>query len=105
MRLYLVRHPQPLITPGICYGRTDLTVDPVMQAHILQLLLTALPSNIPLFTSPLRRCADLATTLCDTIGSAPVTMDDRLMEMHFGSWEMRAWDDIAREEIDAWADD
>jgi alpha-ribazole phosphatase len=27
------------------------------------------------------------------------------MEKHFGAWEGKAWDDIARDEIDAWAGD
>lgn len=27
------------------------------------------------------------------------------LEMDFGAWEMRAWNDIAREEIDAWVND
>lgn len=27
------------------------------------------------------------------------------MEIDFGRWEMRAWDDIPRHEIDAWAND
>jgi alpha-ribazole phosphatase len=31
--------------------------------------------------------------------------DARLMEKHFGAWEGKAWDDIARNEIDAWAAD
>jgi alpha-ribazole phosphatase len=35
---------------------------------------------------------------------APV-LDNRLMELHFGDWEMRAWDDIPREIFDVWAHD
>ena len=40
---------------------------------------------MPLYTSPLRRCLELAQAL----HPAPV-IDDRLIEMDFGAWEMRA---------------
>ena len=30
MRLYLVRHPKPVVAPNTCYGRSDLAV-----AHIM----------------------------------------------------------------------
>ncbi len=35
----------------------------------------------------------------------PVHADPRLMEIDFGNWEMQAWDDIPRHEIDEWAED
>jgi alpha-ribazole phosphatase len=28
MKLILVRHPQPLVAPGVCYGSTDLAIAP-----------------------------------------------------------------------------
>ena len=27
MRLWLVRHAQPLVAPGVCYGATDMPAD------------------------------------------------------------------------------
>nr|WP_315401961.1 histidine phosphatase family protein [uncultured Duganella sp.] len=100
MRLILVRHPQPLIPPGVCYGSTDLEVAPEQLALTLAALAPRLPGHLPLYSSPLRRCADLAARL----RPSPI-LDRRLVEMHFGRWEMKPWDDIARTEIDAWADD
>lgn len=102
MRLYLIRHSQPSIAPGICYGSTDLPVAQEMLAHTLTSLLTTLPPTIRLVSSPLRRCADLAVSLRDARVGTVLTLDARLAEMHFGSWELRDWDDIPREEIDAW---
>jgi alpha-ribazole phosphatase len=101
MQLYLVRHPQPLVAPGLCYGRTDLLVAPEETARVRSALSVSLPSGAPVFSSPLRRCADLAKALS---GTAP-TCDARLAELDFGSWEMQPWDRIARAEIDAWAGD
>ena len=34
----------------------------------------------------------------------PAVAED-LMEMSFGTWEGRLWDDLPREELDAWAQD
>lgn len=37
--------------------------------------------------------------------SGDVLYDARLVEMDFGTWEMKAWDAISRAEVDAWAAD
>ena len=100
MRLILVRHPQPLVAAGVCYGSTDLEVAPGELARTLAALAPRLPAGLPVYSSPLRRCAGLAAGL-----SATPIFDARLVEMHFGGWEMRAWDDIARADVDAWAAD
>ncbi|NHZ93307.1 phosphoglycerate mutase [Massilia sp. CCM 8733] len=101
MRLHLVRHLAPQVTSGVCYGRTDLTVDPVLQALALPALRARLPAGLPIFSSPLRRCAALAQAL----GGVAVQYDPRLAELDFGDWEMRRWDDIDRAGVDAWAAD
>jgi alpha-ribazole phosphatase len=64
-----------------------------------------LPAAAAVYSSPLARCAGLALPLTAALGGAPVVFDARLAEMDFGAWEMRAWDDIARAEIDAWCAD
>jgi alpha-ribazole phosphatase len=104
MRLYLIRHPQPEVAPGICYGSTDLPVSEQENRRALAALV-ALPPDAPLYASPLRRCCEFAALLAATRGFAAVIHDARLAEMDFGSWEMRAWNDIPRTEIDAWAAD
>ncbi|MET3132473.1 alpha-ribazole phosphatase [Oxalobacteraceae bacterium GrIS 1.11] len=101
MRLILVRHPQPQVAPGLCYGSTDLAVAPEELARALADLTSRLPQDVPLFSSPLRRCAGLAAVLA----YPAFELDARLAELDFGDWEMRPWDAIERAEIDAWADD
>lgn len=39
-----------------------------------------------ILSSPLRRCADFARELSETLG-LPLNLDDRFREMHFGGWE------------------
>jgi alpha-ribazole phosphatase len=101
MRLILVRHPQPLVAPGLCYGSTDLAVAPQELARVLAAVGPTLPPGLPLFSSPLRRCAELAAAL----PRASLEFDARLVEIDFGEWEMRRWDDIPRADVDAWAAD
>jgi alpha-ribazole phosphatase len=105
MRLYLIRHPQPLVAAGICYGASDLSVDDEECARVCDALLPQLPRDTPLFSSPLRRCVVLAEMLANSLGSTPPEYDARLAEMHFGRWELQSWDVLPRAEIDAWAAD
>lgn len=101
MQLVLVRHPQPDIASGLCYGRTDVTVSAEAVAQLAGSLRAAgLPGALPVYASPLARCALPACAL-----GVPVTFDLRLAEMDFGAWEMRPWDAIPRVEVDAWAAD
>lgn len=99
MRLYLVRHPKPVVPAGYCYGRTDLPAQAADTERVLAALTNqGLLGAMPVYASPLQRSAVLARQLA----TAP-TFDARLAEMDFGAWELRHWDDIARDEIDAWS--
>lgn len=105
MRLILVRHPVPHIASGICYGRSDVAVAPEEMAKISSALQAALPAHVPLYASPLRRCAELASSVARELPASALRFDARLAEMDFGSWEMQPWQAIARAEVDAWAAD
>jgi alpha-ribazole phosphatase len=100
VRLYLIRHPQPQVAPGICYGRSDL---PLRAPWAVDGVVDQLPAGASIVSSPLRRCADFAAALAPA--GQPVRIDARLTELDFGAWEMQAWDDIPRAQIDAWAVD
>lgn len=98
MILHLIRHPEPVIEPGICYGRLDILAKNAGEAA--ERLRSGLPPDIPVWSSPLRRCRELA----ELLHPAP-RLDLRLAEMDFGLWEGRPWDSIPRSELDAWAAD
>ncbi|WP_300753171.1 histidine phosphatase family protein [Janthinobacterium sp.] len=105
MRLILVRHPAPQVSSGICYGRSDVAVAPEEREKVLASLRHSLPPNIPIYTSPLLRCADLAQQLAEDLPASTLHIDARLAELDFGNWEMLSWETIPRAEIDAWAAD
>jgi alpha-ribazole phosphatase len=98
MILHLVRHPRPLVEPGICYGRLDVAGENA--GAVAGTLRGELPPGLPVWTSPLRRCLALAEAL-----HPMPRVDGRLVEMDFGDWEGRAWDALPRAELDAWAAD
>lgn len=101
MPLYLIRHPKPVIEPGVCYGQSDIAIadydDDVVR---LRQLLKGIDIT-HVISSPLQRCWQLAQAL----GLPNLYQDRRLQELNFGDWEMQRWDDIERAKIDAWSCD
>lgn len=105
MRLYLIRHPQAEIAPGICYGRSDLALREPWSVHeSAQKLATALPPGVPVLSSPLRRCAEFAAALATQLQSS-CAHEALLAELDFGDWELQPWDVLPRVQLDAWAAD
>ena len=105
MTLWLVRHAQPLIDKGICYGQLDMKADPLETQQCAEMLKNVLPQGAYLLTSPLQRCELLAHTFIGLQPGLTFKKDDRLQEMHFGQWEGRSWAEIDKAELTAWTDD
>ena len=98
MQVFLIRHPRPLIEPGLCYGRLDVDCeDPQPIAARLKM---RLPPDTPIIASPLRRARRLAEAL-----DPQTRIDERLSEIDFGDWEGQPWNDIDRQALDRWAAD
>lgn len=105
-RLWLVRHPRTLAPTGVCYGASDVPLDPRHLADVLPTLAAQLPPAARWRVSPLARARGLADALQQRMGlpHAP-SVDPRLAEMHFGRWEMQAWEAIGPADLQAWTDD
>lgn len=101
--LYLIRHTRPDIAPGICYGQLDIDVSGSFDMEAADAL-RFLPALDLIVSSPLLRTRRLAEYLAQAQRCA-IKSDARLIEKHFGLWEGRAWNEIPRDEIDAWAAD
>ncbi|GAB4402569.1 MAG: alpha-ribazole phosphatase [Rhodoferax sp.] len=104
-RLWLVRHAQPIIEPGVCYGALDVPAQPEATQTAAQRLAGVLPFGAELWTSPLQRCECLAQALKALRPDFLLKTEARLREMNFGAWEGLRWDDVPRAELDAWAAD
>jgi len=99
VELILIRHTTPDIDKGICYGQSDLDLASSFESELTRIL-KELGTQSKVYSSPLKRCRLLA----DRIGTE-VRLDDRLMEMDFGDWELKPWNDIPTDEIQPWYDD
>ncbi|MEO7887842.1 MAG: histidine phosphatase family protein [Polaromonas sp.] len=104
MKLWLVRHATPLVEPGICYGRQNVAADVAATAECAKSLASLIPAATRVVSSPLQRCEQLAHVLQGLRPDLTYKTDPRLQEMDFGSWEGRAWQDIAPAELQAWTD-
>lgn len=100
MKLTLVRHTRLNIGTGICYGQTDVDVSKHFADESAQLNNKLNDYGFDaVYASPLQRCAKLAQAL----NKGDIQYDARLKELHFGDWEMQAWDSIPRDYFDEWA--
>lgn len=100
MELYLVRHSSVDVEKGTCYGQSDVALADTFTQEIA-LIETLLPETFDdVYSSPLSRCNVLAKAL----HNADIIEDRRLMEMHFGDWENKKWDDIHSDELSKWMD-
>lgn len=100
MEVILVRHTSVDVPPGTCYGQTDVPLRSTFEEESI-VIASALQSDAPfdqVYTSPLSRCTKLAT-FC---GYADAQQDERLMEMNFGEWEMKRYDEIKDPQLQAW---
>lgn len=94
MRVWLLRHPRPLVAPGVCYGRLDVEVGDGFAMPAIE----RPPRRV--VSSPAARALALARRF-----GAPVRTDPRWHELDFGRWEGVPWTRIARTESDPWAAD
>jgi alpha-ribazole phosphatase len=103
VRIVLARHPAPLIELGICYGRLDVPLHP--DADVERLAHDPLiTGSAHVWTSPSRRCRELGERIAEVL-FIPLSADPRLMELDFGEWEGKPWDDIPHADLDRWAAD
>jgi len=95
MKLYLVRHTKVNLLSGVCYGQSDVGLADTFEdekntiIHKLQSL-----EFDRIYSSPLKRCVLLAESISNN--QFEVRYDKRLMELNFGDWEYKIWDEIEK---------
>ena len=104
MEIYLVRHTKTVCEKGICYGQSDVALAEPFEL-IFENIISQLPSEAIIFSSPLQRCVILAKYIENKIKTISYQEDERLMEMNFGDWEMKNWNDIPPEQLNPWMED
>ena len=100
MEIYLIRHTAPELTPGLIYGRLEvsLTGGFIRESEVVS---NNLPNDLDcVYSSPALRCTLLAAELTGSF-----TTDPRLAELHFGDWEGKTWDSVDQTDLQIWMDD
>lgn len=102
MKITLIRHTSVAVEPGICYGWSDVDTAPSFPEEAQEVhRRIASEAFDAVYSSPLSRCRKLAA-FC---GYPSPILDERLKELHFGSWEMQRWDDITDPQLALWYED
>ncbi|MDO9152608.1 MAG: alpha-ribazole phosphatase family protein, partial [Paludibacter sp.] len=99
MEITLIRHTSVNVDLGICYGQSDVEVSSNFETEakrVAELLKDEKYDAV--FCSPLSRC----TILANFCGFSNPILDERLMELNFGDWEMKAWNDINDPQLRRW---
>ena len=100
MEIYLIRHTTPDIPKGIIYGHLDIGVSNDFNQEANRIV-SELPENYDIvYSSPSLRCKLLSERLFTTF-----QYDERLMEINFGDWEGKNWDEISLDELNPWMND
>ena len=88
MKLYISRHGQtPRNVEDLICGRTDVPLTEVGQQQAKLLAESALDKGIDvILCSPMLRARQTAQAVSDAIG-VPIQIDERLIEMDFGTFE------------------
>lgn len=104
MDIYLIRHTSVDVSKGLCYGQSDVPLAKTFEeeANLIKSKLSIDKIDFDLHSSPLSRCTYLMEFLFPEIS---FQTNKQWIEMNFGDWEMKLWNDIPEEESQPWMQD
>ena len=101
MEVYVIRHTLVQVGKDICYGQSNVPLADTFLQDI-ECFRNKLPTNFDVvYCSPLQRCKELAIAL----KFDNVVYENALMEMNFGDWENKKWNDLNQDELNNWMED
>jgi alpha-ribazole phosphatase len=104
MTVYLLRHTETTLPSSVCIGQTDVALSATFPAEARRIKKVVSELDIQAcYTSPLVRCKQLAEYIFKD--QSLIKVDRRLMELNFGVWEMKKWDEIEGQEMEQWSAD
>ncbi|WP_427310961.1 histidine phosphatase family protein [Cupriavidus sp. H39] len=106
MDVVLIRHAQPQVAAGTCYGCLDLPLAAPLRPPAARII-AGLPAPDRIVASPLARALGTVQALAQAWPDPfpVIDIEPALREIDFGSWEGLAWDAIDRSALDQWAAD
>lgn len=98
MEIYCLRHGPVKVNHNICYGWTDVEPEVLSDEETS---IFDIDSFDHVELSPLKRCLYLA----QRVGLSKGHVDERIMELNFGDWELMDWDAVFDDQGDVWMND
>lgn len=101
MNVFLIRHTAVYNPKNVCYGQSEMPLEENFTSKfsfIEEKLKDYLNADSKIISSPLKRCLKLASYL----KSDDYSVDERIMELNFGTWELLNWEDIPKDELNEW---
>lgn len=98
MEIFLVRHPEPEIEKGICYGSSDIPLKPGYALQLdtfCEIIAPYVQAGriARLFSSDLQRCRIPAEIIAERFSLA-LTVTPLLQELDMGQWELYRYDEL-----------
>ena len=101
MEVYVIRHTPVAIGKDTCYGQSNVPLAGTFLQDTEQYK-KELPKDFDIvYCSPLIRCKELAKAL----QFENIFHENALMEMNFGDWENKKWNDLNQTELNNWMTD
>jgi alpha-ribazole phosphatase len=98
MEIYIIRHTKVAVGKEVCYGQFDVALADSF-AEETKDYKVVLPADFDaVYCSKSSRCARLA----DALQLPEVHYKDDLMEMNFGDWENKLWNEIPEDRLNTW---
>jgi len=101
MKIILVRHTKVAVAAGTIYGQSNVALANSATSDIARVQEEISGACAAIYSSPLMRCQHLANSLAERFGTPPI-LDKRLMEMNFGDWENKSWQQIPTQQARHW---
>ena len=98
MEVHVIRHTPVDFDKKSCYGRLDVPLAKDFKEDFKKIKNQMDDDFDILYSSPLSRCVLLA----DEFKNENLKTDDRLLELNFGDWEGKRWEEINQEDLNTW---
>ncbi len=101
MEIHVIRHTPINIDKNKCYGRLEVPVADTFDEDVKKIRVLLDDKYDIVYSSPKKRCMLLA----DALGIKNIKTEERLLELNFGEWEGKLWNEINQEDLNKWMED
>lgn len=101
MEVHVIRHTPVNFDKNRCYGQLEVPLADSFEEDVKKMGYLLSDKYDIVYCSPKKRCTRLASAL----ELNNVVTDKRLLELNFGEWEGKLWNEINQNDLNAWMKD